>query len=88
MCNNIGNLFLLCEEVNKSISNKYIYEKVDQYKKVIKKDQILRTDLNTVDFVRFENEGYQYIQERQKYIAKQIYNSFPFAKKIIFMNQQ
>ena len=88
MCNNIGNLFLLCEEVNKSISNKYISEKVDQYKKVIKKDQILRTDLNTVDFVRFENEGYQYIQERQKYIAKQIYNTFPFAKKIIFMNQQ
>ena len=63
-------------------------EKVDQYKKVINKDQILRTDLNTVDFVRFENEGYQYIQERQKYIAKQIYNTFPFAKKIIFLNQQ
>ena len=80
--------FLLCKEVNKSISNKYISEKVDQYKKVINKDQILRTDLNTVDFVRFENVGYQYIQERQKYIAKQIYNTFPFAKKIIFINQQ
>ena len=81
--NNIGNQFLLCESVNKSISNKYITYKKPKYEVIIKKDAILRTPVNTVDFVKFEADKKTYVESRQKDIAKTIQNTFPFGNVLL-----
>lgn len=84
--NNVGNQFLLCESVNKSISNKYIQEKIVKYSEIIARDALLRTRMNSVDFTRFESERETYVIARQKEIASYVYNTFPFAKVIIINN--
>lgn len=80
---NIGNCLLLCGTVNKSIQNQYITHKVAKYNEVIKKDILLQTPINTIDFSRFENERDLYIKERQKNIAKLIQSDLPLGKVLI-----
>lgn len=80
---NIGNYLLLCETVNKSIQNKYITHKVAQYEIIIAKDRLLQTPINTIDFIKFENDRELYIKERQKTIASKIRDEFPFGKVLI-----
>ena len=83
LCNNIGNLILLCESVNKKIQNEYITDKVDEYKKIISKDIILQTKMNTVDFKKFEEKRDKYIFDRAKLIANSIMTDLPFGKVLI-----
>lgn len=84
---NIGNYLLLCETVNKSVQNKYITHKVPQYNAIIARDNLLQTQINTIDFTRFENEGENYIKFRQKDIAKRIREELPFGRVLIIDNQ-
>lgn len=79
----IGNYMLLSEAVNKKIQAGYITDKVVEYNRIIPLDKILQTDMNIVDFARFENEREKYIYERQKAIAKSIQNNFPFGKMLL-----
>ncbi len=81
--NNIGNLFLLCENINKKIQNSYISEKIIQYKRIIDKDKILQTTMNTIDFDEFEEKKEEYIIKRQKEIAKLIQKDFPLGTVLI-----
>ena len=83
LIDNIGNYLLLCESVNKKIQNQYITEKVVEYEKIIPKDLLLQTPLNTVNFVRFEKEQDKYIFERQEKIAELIKESLPLGKVLI-----
>lgn len=84
---NIGNYLLLCESVNKSVQNKYITQKVAQYRAIIARDNLLQTPINTIDFERFENEGENYIKFRQKDIARRIREELPFGRVLITDNQ-
>ena len=84
--NNIGNYLLLNEEVNKRIKNKYIDAKVVEYNRIIPQDLSLGTEMNTVDFERFKNERKSYVIERQKAIAKNVYDNFKLAQVIIQKN--
>ena len=81
--NNIGNFLLLNESVNKKIKNKYIDEKIVEYNRIIPRDISLITPMNTVNFDKFKNEKYEYIESRKLYIAESIYENFPLAKVII-----
>ena len=81
--NNIGNYLLLNEEVNKRIKNKYIDAKVVEYNRIIPQDLCLGTEMNTVDFERFKSERKNYVIERQKAIAKNVYDNFKLAQVII-----
>lgn len=83
LVNNIGNFIILNEEINKKIKNKYIIDKVNEYNKIIPKDKSLQTSMNTVDFVKFENEGKDYIKKRQEDIAKEIQTKFPLGRVLI-----
>jgi hypothetical protein len=83
LINNIGNYLLLNGSVNKSIKNKYITDKIIEYKKIIPKDITLQTDLNTVDFDDFEKRKEEYIFERQTKIAETIRDEFVLGKVII-----
>ena len=80
---NIGNYILLNEEVNKRIKNKYIDYKIDEYRRIIPQDLSLGTEMNSVNFERFKNERKNYIIERQKHIAKLVYDNFKLAQVII-----
>ena len=80
---NIGNYILLNEEVNKKIKNKYIDYKVDEYDRIIPNDLSLKTEMNSVDFEKFKNDRKEYIFERQKKIARLVYDNFKLAKVII-----
>ena len=80
---NIGNYILLNEAVNKRIKNKYIDDKIIEYDRIIPQDLSLKTPINLVDFERFKNERKTYILERQKTIAKLVYDNFKLAKVII-----
>lgn len=80
---NIGNYMILNEEVNKKIKNKYIEDKIVEYKRIIPNDNSLQTEMNTVDFEKFKNERVSYIRERQKAIAQMVYGTFKLAKVII-----
>lgn len=80
---NIGNYILLNEEVNKKIKNKYIVHKRVEYDRIIPQDLSLKTDMNTVDFLKFTDEKKSYILERQKAITKMIYDYFKLASVII-----
>ena len=79
---NIGNYMLLAEAVNKKIKNKYITDKVHEYNKIIPKDLILKTQMNTVDFVKFEQDKELYIRERCESISRLV-RGFKFGSKII-----
>lgn len=79
LIHNIGNFMLLNEAVNKKIKNKYITHKIVEYEKIIPKDIGLKTEMNTVDFNRFENEKENYIKYRQEKIADLVYDHFPLA---------
>ena len=79
---NIGNYMLLAEAVNKKIKNKYISDKVHEYNKIIPKDLILKTQMNTVDFAKFEQDKEIYINERCEKISKLV-RTFKFGSKII-----
>lgn len=79
----IGNYFILCESVNKTIKNKYITDKVHEYNKIIPKDKGLKTAMNTVDFVRFESDKGTYIKERAYKIAEMVKNNLPYGGKLI-----
>lgn len=83
LVHNIGNYLLLNESVNKRIKNKYITQKIVEYDHIVPKDLALKTEMNTVDFVRFEQEREEYIYFRQGEIAKLVYENFPLAKVII-----
>lgn len=83
LINNIGNYLLLNQEINKSIKNKYITDKVVQYNQIIPNDLTLQTQMNKVDFDRFETEREAYIKQRQVDIAKSIYDNFVLARVII-----
>ncbi len=43
----------------------------------------MQTPLNTIDFMKFENEKENYIKQRQQDIAKEIQNNFVFGKMLI-----
>jgi len=81
--NNIGNYLLLSEPVNKKIQNIYITDKVSEYEKIIPKDLILQTKINTVDFKLFEENRLKYINERAESIAKLIKKELPFGEVLI-----
>lgn len=81
--NNIGNYLLLNEEVNKKIKNKYIEEKMDEYNRIIPKDLMLQTPINTVDFIEFQNKRIDYIIERQYFIARELQKNLPFGEVLI-----
>ncbi len=81
--NNIGNQFLLCESVNKSISNNYLTVKLPKYTTIIAKDALLRTTMNTVDFAKFETDRKAYVETRQKQIANIIRTTFPFGSVVL-----
>lgn len=81
--NNIGNLMILNGKINKKIQNKYLNEKIPEYKKIIEKDKCLKVDTNIVDFERFEKYKDKYIIQRQHKIARIIYDEFDFAEVII-----
>jgi len=83
LIHNIGNYLLLNENVNKKIKNKYITQKVVEYNKIIPNDIALKTEMNKVDFGRFENEREKYINYRQDKIAELVYETFYLAKVII-----
>ena len=83
LIDNIGNYILLCEQVNKSIQNKYIIHKVTKYKAIISKDILLQTQTNKADFKRFENEQGSYIKDRQKDIAYLIQKNLSFGRVLI-----
>ena len=83
LVHNIGNYLLLNESVNKRIKNKYITQKIVEYDHIVPKDLALKTEMNTIDFVRFEQEREEYIYFRQGEIAKLVYENFPLAKVII-----
>lgn len=74
---------MLCEQVNKSIQNKYITHKVTKYEAIISKDILLQTQTNKVDFKKFENEQGSYIKDRQKDIAYLIQKNLPFGRVLI-----
>lgn len=84
LISNIGNFLLLNEEVNKTIQNKYITQKVDFYKRIIPNDISLQSKMNTVDFASFENKKKDYIKKRQADIAKIIQDTFPIGKVLIY----
>lgn len=81
LINNIGNYLLLNAEVNNKIKNKYISYKVFEYEK--KKDLILTTHTNEVDYEKFKQDKEKYIYNRQKQIAKMIRNELPFGVVLI-----
>lgn len=81
--NNIGNLIILNESINKKIQNKYIDEKINGYNMIMSKDLALQTKMNSVDFEKFKKYKTEYIIERQREIAQIIYDSFPLSKVII-----
>lgn len=83
LIDNIGNYLLLCESVNKSVSNQYITRKVTCYKEIIEKDKVLQTPINTLDFNKFEKDGQRYIKERQIEIASKIREELPLGKVLI-----
>lgn len=80
---NIGNFLILNEEINKSIKNKYIDLKVFYYDKINAVDNSLQTQINSVDFKRFETERTAYIKYRQESIAFLIRSTFPFGANLI-----
>jgi hypothetical protein len=81
--NNIGNLILLNQEINKRIQNRYIDDKIVEYQKIISKDTFLQTPINTVDFEKFKIQRGVYVNERQEFIAKAVQNDFYFGKVLI-----
>lgn len=83
LIDNIGNYLLLCESINKQVQNQYIIHKVAKYNTIISRDILLQTPINTVDFIRFENERDSYIKERQAIIAKIIQNDLPLGRVLI-----
>ena len=82
---NIGNYMLLNETVNKSIQNKYLTSKINEYKRIIPKDLSLNTEINKVDFNAMLLDRDGYIKKRQEKIAEIIYDRFYLAK--VFINQ-
>lgn len=84
LINDVGNYLILCESVNKAIKNKYIADKVPEYKKIIEKDRGLITEMNTVDFDKFEIEKASYIKERREQIAKLV-RELPYGSKLIYL---
>lgn len=83
LIHNIGNYLLLNEEVNKRIKNKYIDYKVLEYNRIIPQDLSLGTEMNKVDFARFKSERRNYIEYRQKEIARLVFEKFKLAQVII-----
>ncbi len=83
LIDNIGNYLILCSSVNKSVSNKYITQKIPQYNDIISSDKMLQTPINTVDFKKFESEKESYIHSRQSDIAKSLQDELPLGKVII-----
>ncbi len=79
----IGNYMLLSEAVNKKIQNKYIENKREEYDRIIPKDAILQTPMNTIDFDAFEKDKEEYVYRRQREIAMHIYEEFPCGKMFI-----
>ena len=86
LVNNIGNYILLNEKVNKKIQNNYISDKRKEYDKIKKKDNLLNTEIEEVDFDKFEQEKDVYIQKRQLEISEYICNKFPLGKVLIEKN--
>lgn len=86
LSSNIGNFLILNEVVNKKIKNKYIDQKVDEYKRIIEKDKAIQTRINSIDFNEFKNKQAEYINKRKKFIANEIYDTFKLAKVIIRKN--
>lgn len=80
---NIGNQFILNGKVNNKIKNKYITEKIEEYKKNNSNDTGLNTSMNQIDLQEFASNGKEYIGKRQENIAKIIYETFPLAKSLI-----
>ena len=86
LIDDIGNYMLLCESVNKKIQNKYISEKVIEYNRIIPKDVVLQTPLNTVNFKLFEQKRDLYIKDRHERIALGIMNNFNCGRLLIIDN--
>lgn len=83
LIDNIGNYLLLCESVNKQVQNQYITHKVAKYNSIISKDMLLQTQMNTIDFSRFENEQASYIKYRNTEIANSIQANLPLGRVLI-----
>lgn len=80
---NIGNYMLLNENINKSIQNKFLSVKIQEYNKIIPRDLSLNTKINSIDFKSMMCERENYIFKRQEMIADYIYNNFYLAKVFI-----
>lgn len=85
--NNIGNCILLNGKINGKIQNKYITYKMTEYAKIYEKDLCLTSEMNHVDFDRFEKERSEYIKERQRKICDLIYEHFFLGKVIIIKDK-
>lgn len=83
LIDNIGNYLLLNEDINKRIQNQYITHKVAKYNEILRKDIILQTEMNKIDFKRFELDREKYIYERQYIIAKMIRDTLPLGRVLI-----
>lgn len=81
--NNIGNMILLNQEINKKIQNKFIDDKIFEYDKTIPKDRFLQTTINTFDFNKFKIEKDLYIRKRQSQISDSVKNDFYFGNVLI-----
>lgn len=68
LVNSFGNMIILNEKINKKISNSYITTKKNLYDK--HRDEALQSSqINTVDFERFETEKGNYIKDRSNSIV-------------------
>ena len=83
LINSIGNYLLLNEEINKKIKNKYITDKKIEYDRIIPHDLTLQTQINTVDFDKFEMQRGDYILKRQYEIASYIKHNFKLGNVFI-----
>ena len=81
--NNIGNMILLNQEINKKIQNKFIDDKIVEYNRIIPKDRFLQTSMNTFNFNKFKIEKDLYIKNRQSQISDSVKNDFYFGKVLI-----
>ena len=80
--NNIGNLILLNQKINKTIKNKYITKKKTEYENSMD-DALKSLVINKIDYNKFEAQKEKYIQKRARNIAEILYVDIPLAKKMI-----
>jgi len=68
-----GNLMLLNQKLNKSLSNKYIIDKKEKYEE-FKDDALKNNDINYIDYDLFDKNKTSYILERENKIIEKLLN--------------